>query len=488
MQDIQLYLNSNYRQADRLMLVVVWLLFLMGLLLSGQNDTLTMALVVGAPTALIPTLLIVYASGQRVTRSVVAVSLMVFCALHIQQAAGTTELHFGIFVLLAFLLCYRDWLVVVIGAATIALHHVSFNFLQEASYGPICFTEPGIGVLVTHASYVVAETVVLCYLAILLHKEAVQSAELQTSVSVLAGDGIGSIGLTEPAVNASSISGVALQRVMNTLRGAVINVRNEIATMAAASNDIATANASLSLRTEQQANSIGITASSMEEIAATVKQTVDSADEAYKMTVAASKLAVKGGQEVGQIIETMASINASSRQIADITDVINSIAFQTNILALNAAVEAARAGEQGKGFAVVASEVRSLAQRSATAAKDIEKLISDSVAQVNAGSTLVSSAGETMNNIVDSIQTVDKLVTGIVNASREQSVGIAQVNQAVSEIDQVTKENAAQVDQAATAAQSLRHHATSLVTVVEVFQLDAPTKKTLSHSKPILLS
>lgn len=363
-----------------------------------------MALVVGAPTALIPTVLSIYAPGQRVTRSVVAVSLMVFCALHIQQAAGTTELHFGIFVLLAFLLCYRDWLVVVIGAATIALHHVSFNFLQEASYGPICFTEPGIGVLVTHASYVVAETVVLCYLAILLHKEAVQSAELQTSVSVLAGDGIGSIGLTEPALNASSISGVALQRVMNTLRGAVINVRNEIATMAAASNDIATANASLSLRTEQQANSIGATASSMEEIAATVKQTADSADEAYKMTVAASKLAVKGGQEVGQIIETMASINASSRQIADITDVINSIAFQTNILALNAAVEAARAGEQGKGFAVVASEVRSLAQRSATA------------------------------------------------------------------------------------AQSLRRHATSLVTVVEVFQLDPPSKTTLPHSKPLLLS
>lgn len=275
---------------------------------------------------------------------------------------------------------------------------------------------------------------------------------------------------------------------MSTLRVAVINVRNEIATMAAASNDIATANASLSLRTEQQANSIGTTASSMEEIAATVKQRANSADEAYKMTVLASQLAVKGGQEVGQIIETMASINASSRQIADITNVINSIAFQTNILALNAAVEAARAGEQGKGFAVVASEVRNLAQRSATAAKDIEKLISDSVTQVNAGSTLVSSAGETMNNIVDSIQTVDKLVTGIVNASREQSVGIAQVNQAVSEIDQVTKENAAQVDQAASAAQSLRHHATSLVTVVEVFQLDAPAKKTLSHSTPLLLS
>lgn len=470
------------------MMIVLWLLFLMSLLLSGLNDTLSMALVVGTPTALIPTVLIVYAAGQRITRYVVAVALMVFCALHIQQAAGAAELHFGIFVLLAFLLCYRDWMVVVIAATTIALHHVSFNFLQQASYGPICFTEPGINILITHAAYVVAETLVLCYLAVLLHKEALQSAELQASVSILTRGGAGTIGLDQPAMQASSLSGVALQHVISVLRTAIINVRNEISTMAVASNQIATANSSLAVRTEQQANSLGTTASSMEEIATTVKQTADSADEANKMTAAATKLAVKGGQEVGQIIATMASINASSRQIADITGVINSIAFQTNILALNAAVEAARAGEQGKGFAVVAAEVRSLAQRSATAAKDIEKLISDSVSQVTAGSSLVSSAGDTMNSIVDSIHTVDKLVTGIVNASREQSVGIEQVNYAVSEIDQATKENAAQVEQAATAALSLRQHATSLVSVVDVFQLDTEKESRLLQAIPRLLS
>lgn len=473
MLDIEHYLNKNYRQADRLMLVVLWFLFVMSLFLSGQNDTLAWALAVGLPTALLPTALIIYMPGHRLTRCVVAAALMIFCALHIHQAAGMTELHFGIFVLLAFLLCYRDWLVVVVAAACIAVHHLSFSYLQEWGYGVICFTEPGIGKVIAHASYVVAETVVLCYLAQLLHREALQSAELQTSVSSLTSNGAGTISLDQPAVKANSNSGAALQGVMSMLREAIVNVRSGTDTMAAASRQIATANTHLSSRTEQQAISLGSTALSMEEITTTVKQTTESASEAHRMTTAASELALKGGQEVERVIETMASINASSQQIADITGVINSIAFQTNILALNAAVEAARAGEQGKGFAVVAAEVRSLAQRSASAAKDIEKLISDSVSKVENGSKLVSSAGSTMNAIVDSIQKINLLVTDIKTASREQSAGIEQVNHAVSQIDQVTKENSTQVEQAATAAQSLQRHAALLVNVVNVFQLEA---------------
>ncbi len=472
MSSIEHYLHQNYRQANRLMLVVLWLLFSMSLLLSSQNSTLTWALVIGLPAALLPTALIVYAASHRFTRCVIAAALMIFSALHIHQAAGTTELHFGIFVLLAFLLCYRDWLVIVVAAATIALHHISFNFLQEWGYGVICFTEPGIGKVIAHACYVVAEALVLCYLAVLLHRAALQSAELQTSVASLTSGGGGVISLRQAEIQANSASGAALQDVMGMLRTAIINVRGEISTMAVACDDIADANTHLASRTEQQAQSLGTTASSMDEITTTIKNMADSAAKTYDTTAAASALAVKGGNEVEQVIRTMEAINASSRQIAEITGVINSIAFQTNILALNAAVEAARAGEQGKGFAVVAAEVRSLAQRSAAAAKDIEALISKSVDQVKAGSRLVASAGATMTDVVGSIEAVNKLVTDIVSASHEQSTGVEQVNLAVSQIDQATQQNASQVKQAATAAQSLREHAAALVNVANVFVLD----------------
>lgn len=391
------------------MLIVLWALFVISLFLSGTNDTLAWALVIGLPTALLPTALIITIPSHRITRCAVAVAFMVMSALHIHQAAGMAELHFGIFVLLAFLLCYRDWLVIVVAATCIALHHFSFNFLQEWGYGVICFTEPGLGILILHASYVVVETLVLTYLAQILHREALQSAELRTSVSSLTQSGQGAIDLMRPNAIAVSRSGAALQGVMGMLHEAIVNVRKGADTMAIASRDIATANTSLSSRTEQQVRSIGTTVTSMQEITATVKHTADSAHKAHSMATTASEQALKGGEEVEHLIETMGSINTSSNQIAEITSVINSIAFQTNILALNAAVEAARAGEQGKGFAVVASEVRSLAQRSATAAKDIEVLISDSVDKVNAGSQLVSSVGATMSKLVESIQTVNKI-------------------------------------------------------------------------------
>lgn len=357
----------------------------------------------------------------------------------------------------------------------------------------ICFTEPGLGILILHASYVVAETVVLTYLAQILHRDALQSAELRTSVSSLTQNGQGTIALAQPETAAVSHSGAALQGVMGTLHEAIVNVRKGADTMATASRDIATANTSLSSRTEQQVISLSTTVASMQEITATVQHTADSAHEAHDMATSASKYALKGGEEVEHLIETMASINTASNQIAEITSVINSIAFQTNILALNAAVEAARAGEQGKGFAVVAAEVRSLAQRSAAAAKDIEALISDSVHKVNAGSQLVSSVGSTMGQLVQSIQAVNTLVTGIVEASRQQSTEIQQVNQAVNQIDQATQQNASHVEHAASAAQSLQQHAALLVHAVDVFKLGqtgASHRRTpaVQYNKPLSLS
>jgi methyl-accepting chemotaxis protein len=211
----------------------------------------------------------------------------------------------------------------------------------------------------------------------------------------------------------------------------------------------------------------------MEELTSTVKQNAENAKQANQLAASASDVALKGGSVVSQVVETMGSIDASSRKIVDIISVIDGIAFQTNILALNAAVEAARAGEQGRGFAVVASEVRSLAQRSASAAKEIKSLIDDSVGKVAAGSRLVNEAGVTMSEIVDRVARVSQIMTEITAATHEQSAGIEQVNQAIGQMDQATQQNAALVEQAAAAAQSLQDQARTLAQVVGVFRLDA---------------
>ncbi|MBF1164862.1 MAG: diguanylate cyclase, partial [Dechloromonas agitata] len=239
-----------------------------------------------------------------------------------------------------------------------------------------------------------------------------------------------------------------------------------------AAKEIASGNQDLSSRTEEQASSLEETASSMEQLTSTVKQNADNARQANELAGTAQQVAVKGGEVVGQVVDTMSAIHQSSSKIADIIGVIDGIAFQTNILALNAAVEAARAGEQGRGFAVVATEVRNLAQRSAAAAKEIKGLISDSVDKVEAGNRLVDQAGRTMEEVVSSIKRVAKIMGDISDASREQSSGIEQVSLAVSQMDEVTQQNAALVEEAAAAAESLEEQAGNLAQVVAVFKLD----------------
>jgi len=264
----------------------------------------------------------------------------------------------------------------------------------------------------------------------------------------------------------------ALRGMNDNLLKIVGEVRTGTDTIATASNEIASGNMDLSSRTEQQAGSLEETASAMEELTSTVKQNADNARQANQLAVTASEVAVAGGNVVGQVVDTMGSINDSSKKIVDIIGVIDGIAFQTNILALNAAVEAARAGEQGRGFAVVASEVRSLAQRSAAAAKEIKILIDDSVSKVDVGSKLVEQAGTTMEEVVNSVRRVTDIVSEITAASHEQSQGIEQINLAITQMDEVTQQNAALVEQAAAAAQSMQEQAGRLSEVVSVFKLD----------------
>ena len=263
----------------------------------------------------------------------------------------------------------------------------------------------------------------------------------------------------------------ALAQMNGKLAKIVSDVRGGVVTIATASKEISAGNADLSQRTEEQASSLEETASSMEELTSTVHQNADNARQANQLAAGASSVAVKGGEVVGQVVHTMTSINESSKKIVDIISVIDGIAFQTNILALNAAVEAARAGEQGRGFAVVASEVRSLAQRSAAAAKEIKQLITDSVSKVESGSQLVAQAGKTMNDIVASVKRVTDIMSEIAAATRDQTEGIEQVNQAVVQMDEVTQQNAALVEQAAAAAESMKEQAEGLTRAVSVFRL-----------------
>ncbi|MES2992924.1 MAG: methyl-accepting chemotaxis protein [Pseudomonadota bacterium] len=288
--------------------------------------------------------------------------------------------------------------------------------------------------------------------------EKVAAGDLGSEVQVHSHDETGRLLAALKAMNES------LVRIVGT-------VRISSDSIATGSTQIATGNADLSQRTEEQASALEETAASMEQLGSTVKANAENAHQANQLALSASTVAVKGGEVVGQVVQTMKGINESSKRIADIISVIDSIAFQTNILALNAAVEAARAGEQGRGFAVVASEVRSLAQRSAEAAKEIKSLITASVERVEEGTTLVDQAGRTMTEVVSSIKRVTDIMGEISAASTEQSAGVLQVGEAVSQMDKVTQQNAALVEESAAAADSLRQQAQQLVTAVSVFSL-----------------
>jgi len=415
--------------------------------------------------------LLVAMTSRGGTLSMVALPILgvAMVGLLIHTARGHNEAHFAVFAFMACLVVYRRALPVLVGAVAIAVHHITFNQFQTWGWGPVCFTEASFMKVVEHALYVVAEAAVLLYLAAQA-KADFHTAERLMSIAerIQAADGSVDLSMAYEAENDPATARLlaALRHIDTSVR----EVRTATQAISDATQDIAAGNLSLSNRTEEAAASLAQTAASIDEMTATIQNSANHASQANTLVHSASDVASKGGEAVGRVIDTMSGIQQSSRKITDIIGVIDGIAFQTNILALNAAVEAARAGEQGRGFAVVAGEVRTLAQRSAEAAREIKRLITSSVEQVDSGSGLVDSTGQIIGDVVEQVRQVSDLVGRITVSSAEQNVGIVQINQAINNLDQNTQHNAALVEETAAAAGSLQHQVEALLRTLSVFR------------------
>ncbi len=412
------------------------------------------------------------APGTLLSRLVMVFGGMGMVALHLQLSLGQAEFHFGVFVFLAFLLAYRDWRPVVFAALVIAVHHIAFDRLQLAGLPLYCLSEPDFARILVHAAFVVVQAAVEVLIAVRMRADAVESAELQQLCRPQAD---GQLSLDVRAMSVTSPAAMALRDALLRLNNAVADVHLAAESMSSASGEIAVGNQDLSQRTERTAAHLQEAAASMEQLGGMVHHSVQEAAAARTLATEASQMAERCGGVVSEVVSTMQGIQTSARRIADILGVIDGIAFQTNILALNAAVEAARAGEQGRGFAVVASEVRALASRSAGAAREVRTLIAESLQQADRGTSLVTDAGRSMEEVVGHARHVSQMVGTISTAVEGQAGDLNKVNSSVNQLDQMTQQNAALVEQSAAAASSLKQQAARLLQVVGGFKFHAGT-------------
>ncbi len=465
--------RSQAIQADRLILGALVVSGLIALAIGVHYAQIATALLVGGAILGLGAAAGLLAGGSLMSRLVLSACLMAMTALHIQLGRGTLEFHFGVFTTLGMVLVYRDWRPIMAAAGLIAVHHVLFDRLQAAGAGVYCLATADFTRVVAHAGYVVVQTSFEVYVAILMRRSADAGDEVATIVGHMgSGD---ALALDVDRVPVQTPLGRALRGAVLRLNAAMVAVNQSAGSIALASGEVASGSTDLSQRTEHAASNLQQTASAMAELTTTVRQSADAAATADQLAQSAVQAVQRGGAVVQQVVANMGDISSSSRRIADIIGTIDGIAFQTNILALNAAVEAARAGEQGRGFAVVASEVRSLAQRSAAAAREIKALIGASVDKVESGSALVQQAGGMMDDIVVGIRRVSDVIGEISATTQAQRSGIDQVNTSVHQLDGMTQQNAALVEQSAAAADSLNDQAAQLARVIASFRLSSAT-------------
>jgi methyl-accepting chemotaxis protein len=460
------------RRADLIVLGIIALGFVVALWVGTIHGRPGTAAAWGASLTGLGGLAFWLAPGTLLSRLVIVFCGMGMVALHLQLSLGQSEFHFGVFVFLAFLLAYRDWRPVLFAALVIAVHHVAFDRLQWAGAPLYCLSEPDFARILVHAAFVVVQATVEVLIALRMRADAIESAELQQLCRPQAD---GQLSLDVRGMAVTSPTAVALRDALLRLNNAVADVHLAAESMSSASGEIAVGNHDLSQRTERTAAHLQEAAASMEQLGGVVQHSVQDAAQARTLACEASDMAERCGGVVTEVVNTMQGIQASAKRIADILGVIDGIAFQTNILALNAAVEAARAGEQGRGFAVVASEVRALASRSAGAAREVRTLIAESLQQADRGAHLVTDAGRSMEEVVQRARRVSDMVGTISTAVEGQSGDLHKVNSSVNQLDQMTQQNAALVEQSAAAAASLRQQAARLLYVVDGFKFGAST-------------
>lgn len=471
--DRQDKLRHIYLLGDKVSLGLLALGAAVCLAVASVHGAWLTALLVALPTFFVPAIAAWLLPAERITRCIVAAAHMVIAASLIQETQGMIEMHFAIFVLLATLVIYRDWLVILVAATVIAVHHLVFNFLQAGGYGVWIFAQgASFSLVVVHALFVVLEAGVLIFFALNAEREAIESMETREVGSFLVMQD-GRINLDINALEASSEFAQQFNQYLYSLQSVVRELDERADTISHAAHEIAAGNLDLSERTEQQASALEETSASMMQMMEGARQNASNARDANTLVDDAREKAERGGRVVYDAVEAMTAITESSHKIGSITNVIDEIAFQTNLLALNAAVEAARAGEQGRGFAVVAAEVRNLAARSAAAAKEIKALIEDSVVKVETGAELVNRSGSTLEEIVEGVKKVSALVSEIAQSSIEQNEGFAMSSRAIQSMDDMTQKNAALVEQVAAAAKELEGQADALAGMMSRFTLPA---------------
>jgi len=492
-------LHLMHKQGDKIMIGVVWFLFAMSLGLSTWYGTLMEAIWIGLPTVVLATFLYLKMSGSLVSRLVNAAAFMIFSALHIHQAHGMIEMHFGIFVLLAFLLFYRDWKTIVTAAGIIAVHHLAFNFMQQNNAGVYLFdTRTGIDLVLIHAAFVVFESAILIYMSIQFNKEAVQAIELK-EIGKHLGLVDGKIDLSYRKEDAKSVFAQDFNHYVSEIDLTIKGAMDAADQLTAATLEMNGLTSSANENMQQQQLETDQVATAINQMTATVQEVATSASDAANAAESADKEAVNGRAVVTKtmdVINTLASnvdraasviddLNSQSTNIGVVLEVIKGIADQTNLLALNAAIEAARAGEQGRGFAVVADEVRSLASRTQESTEEIHGMIEklqtgakEAVEVMKAGSEQAhgsveqaSKAGESLTSITNAINTISEMNTQIAAAATEQTQVAEDINRNIINISQSATTAADAVNQTASAGSSLDSLAMTLQNQVKKFKL-----------------